>query len=359
MTRDHGPDFAEIKEAMLGRLDALVRQLAPGGKIMGAYYMPKNPTRADKKAGSFWIRVRGGGLGAWRDDATGDKGDLFKLVQYCLGHTDMKETRAWCLAWLGWSGGRAPQMTKQKRVELLKRDKARQRAEDETRRREGAEKSNKALAWWLSANVRILSTPIDLYLKSRGIELIRFSALPGAIRYLPDCEHVDSDGVVTEWPVMMTAMCDANGHVRAVHRTFLAADGLGKAPVVPVKKIWPAYSGCMIRLAKGAGNHTPEVAGRKNISAPLLVCEGIEDALTFALAEPDLRVWAAGTLGNLANIPKLDCISRLIVPRDNDPSDSQASALFDKIITTLEARFGDVRVPHSFAGKDANDLLRA
>jgi hypothetical protein len=59
--------------------------------------------------------------------------------------------------------------------------------------------------------------------------------------------------------------------------------------------------GSVIRVARGPSNLKVEDAAE----APALVgiTEGIEDALTMAIAGPEARVWAATSLSNLANVP--------------------------------------------------------
>ena len=64
-------DFATINSAALSALPALCARWMPGGKRIGREYVAKNPTRADKRAGSFKVNLQ---TGRWADFATGDKG---------------------------------------------------------------------------------------------------------------------------------------------------------------------------------------------------------------------------------------------------------------------------------------------
>lgn len=74
------PDFKKINGAALQRVDGVLERWAPGGKTRGREYVPRNPTRPDKKPGSFSINLD---TGAWSDFATKDKGgDLISLVAY-------------------------------------------------------------------------------------------------------------------------------------------------------------------------------------------------------------------------------------------------------------------------------------
>ena len=55
-------------------------KLLPGGKVIGKEYVVRNPTRADKRAGSFEICISGPKAGVWSDFAASAKGgDLVSL----------------------------------------------------------------------------------------------------------------------------------------------------------------------------------------------------------------------------------------------------------------------------------------
>lgn len=76
------PSFAEVKAASLRAIDSVLPHWLPEGKWVdaGHEYSAPNPTRSDKKAGSFKINRH---TGHWSDFATSDKGgDLIDLVAY-------------------------------------------------------------------------------------------------------------------------------------------------------------------------------------------------------------------------------------------------------------------------------------
>ena len=76
-------DFANVNTAALAALPAVFCRLLPGGKIDGHEFIALNPSRNDKRPGSFKIRLRGARAGRWSDFATGDKGgDPVSLVAY-------------------------------------------------------------------------------------------------------------------------------------------------------------------------------------------------------------------------------------------------------------------------------------
>lgn len=352
----NGPEinFGDIKAELQRRIRQLVAELAPGGKVNGAYYMPRNPRRDDRHPGSFWIRVSGQAIGAWRDEAIDLQGDVIDLVTYLAGLRDRKATRDWCMSWLGWSQG-----VDRKKLEVNRRQAILKEQQDNRQEAQSAaKKADRAFAIYLNSRELVAGDLVHRYLASRGIDLGKLPKPPGAIRFHPSLEHHDDDGVITEWPCMVAGMCNSEGRVVAIHRTYLKPDGSGKAPVDKPKKIWPAFKGCVVRLSKGARNLSPEQAAKKGVSGPLGLAEGIENGLAVAISVLDLRVWAAGSLANMANIPKLPCISRLIVCRDNDDHLSQADKGFERVIAQLKTRQFSLSVARSWIGKDTNDLLK-
>ena len=76
-------DFKHIAREALDHCPALLMDLLPGGYIQGMEYVVKNPTRADRRAGSFSINYA---LGIWYDFSLGKGGgDLISLVAYIMG----------------------------------------------------------------------------------------------------------------------------------------------------------------------------------------------------------------------------------------------------------------------------------
>ena len=63
--------FETVNRAALAVLPAVLTRLIPGGKILRHEYVALNPTRNDRRPGSFKINVR---TGRWSDFASGDRG---------------------------------------------------------------------------------------------------------------------------------------------------------------------------------------------------------------------------------------------------------------------------------------------
>ncbi len=69
--------FEVVNKAALSELPRLLRRWLPDGRIRCDEYVALNPTRADRRPGSFKINLR---TGRWADFATGDGGgDVISL----------------------------------------------------------------------------------------------------------------------------------------------------------------------------------------------------------------------------------------------------------------------------------------
>lgn len=76
-------DFNAINNAALARLPEILARWLPGGRIEGREYVVRNPTRSDRRPGSFKVNLT---TGKWADFATGDAGgDPVSLAAYLAG----------------------------------------------------------------------------------------------------------------------------------------------------------------------------------------------------------------------------------------------------------------------------------
>jgi len=72
--------FETVNRAALAVLPAVLARLLPGGKVLGWEYVVRNPTRADRRPGSFKINLR---TARWADFASDAKGgDPVSLLAY-------------------------------------------------------------------------------------------------------------------------------------------------------------------------------------------------------------------------------------------------------------------------------------
>ncbi len=95
-------NFEAINRTALAVLPSLLARWAPGGIVCGSEYVALNPTRADRRPGSFKVNIR---TGRWADFATGDKGgDPISLAAYLAG-TGQAEAARNLAVMLGMSHG--------------------------------------------------------------------------------------------------------------------------------------------------------------------------------------------------------------------------------------------------------------
>jgi hypothetical protein len=161
---------------------------------------------------------------------------------------------------------------------------------------------------------------------------------------------------------MVAAMVGSDNQFVAIHRTFLAPDGSGKAPVTPTRKFWPRFggTGAAVHLWRGETGLAAPEAAKRGLWDRLAIVEGIEDGLSVVVACPDYRVWCAGTLGNIASLRLPECCGEVVVCADNDWGKPDAQAALQRGLAAL-ARQGRrmIKLARSPVGKDMNDALRA
>jgi len=125
----------------------------------------------------------------------------------------------------------------------------------------------------------------------------------------------------------------------AVHRTFLARDGSGKAPVEPQKMMLGPCRGGAVRLG--------------NPGDVLMVGEGIETCLA-AMQATGNPAWAALSTSGLRALNLPDDVREVIVLADgDDPGESAA-----RVCASRWKREGRrVRIARPPRGLDFNDML--
>lgn len=190
-----------------------------------------------------------------------------------------------------------------------------------------------ALAIW-RASQDIAGSLGETYLRARGLAL---SPLP-SLRFHPGLKHA-SGGV---WPAMVALVGHGEtGEALAVHRTFLARDGQGKAPVDPPKMMLGPCRGGVVRLGE-PGDF-------------LMVGEGIETCLA-AMQATGKPAWAALSTSGLRSLDLPRAIAKVIVLADGDEP-GEAAAQHCARRWQREGR--SVRIARPPSGLDFNDLLNA
>lgn len=84
-------DFAAVNRAALAALPSILNRWLPDGRKCGDEWVARNPTRHDRRAGSFQVNVR---TGRWADFATAYAGgDPISLAAYLFGLTQAEAAR--------------------------------------------------------------------------------------------------------------------------------------------------------------------------------------------------------------------------------------------------------------------------
>ena len=124
----------------------------------------------------------------------------------------------------------------------------------------------------------LAGTAGETYLAGRGLQV---PDTPDLL-FHPDLTYWDTR---TGYPALIAIVRNAAGEQIAIHRTYLAPDGSGKADVPKPRMMLGSVAGGAVRLGD-VGEHG--VVG---------LAEGIETALSVMQACPALPVWAALVLG--------------------------------------------------------------
>ena len=92
LVRHGGPiDFRAIAAAAVPHLPALAKRWLSDGRREGHEWVARNPTRADRRPGSFKVNLR---TGRWADFATGEKGrDAISLAAHLHGFSQLEAAR--------------------------------------------------------------------------------------------------------------------------------------------------------------------------------------------------------------------------------------------------------------------------
>lgn len=179
-------------------------------------------------------------------------------------------------------------------------------------------------------------TLADTYLTGRALPGLAASP---ALRFRRDTPHPEGGGL----PAMVALVAGQDGRTVAVHRTFLASDGSGKARVTPDRaSLGPVWGGA-IRLAEP-------------VDGAIVIGEGIETAASAGRLI-GLPAWAAISAGNLGRglILPPD-IRSVIIAVDPDPPGKAAA---HEAAERWRKAGLLVQLAHPTGNGDFNDVLRA
>jgi putative DNA primase/helicase len=194
-----------------------------------------------------------------------------------------------------------------------------------------ARRSEAALAIWQSAQPA-QGTPLETYLATRGIDL----PPPDVLRFHAGLKH-HSGGI---WPMMVALVTNgADGMPVAIHRTYLARDGDGKAPIDPQKMMLGPCRGGAVRLAEPGD--------------VLMIGEGVETCLA-AMQASGHPAWAALSTSGLRSLDLPTNVRDVIVLADGDEA---GDAAVHDCGSRWKRQGRRVRVARPPQGMDFNDML--
>lgn len=198
---------------------------------------------------------------------------------------------------------------------------------------EVAKRAKQAEMLWRET-LPLSGTLAERYLRKRGITCV----LPDTLRFHPAAWHGPS---AKRFPAMVARVDGSESF--AVHRTFLAPDGTGKAVVDPTKMMLGKTAGGAVRLAGGEG--------------PLVIAEGIETALSLAsgLLDGPATVWAALSTSGMAGLHLPSSANRLVVATDGDRAGRSAGNTLAHRAAALGWQVSLLPAPE---GCDWNDALQ-
>ncbi len=177
-------------------------------------------------------------------------------------------------------------------------------------------------------------TKVEIYLGTREL------SLPPApvLRWLPYCWNRETG---REMPAMLARVDGPDGEFAALHRTWLLADGRGKAALREQKKSWGPIRGGAVRLAPAA--------------PALAIAEGIENALT-AIAG-GYAAWSAVAAGGFQSVVLPPIVETVLVVADHDANGTgERAARKDADRWRAEGRRVRLWLARR-AGDDLNDIL--
>lgn len=206
--------------------------------------------------------------------------------------------------------------------------------------------SQYALKLWQEARRPELSL-VDIYLRHRVPILNQDIFTEDMLRFHPACPYKhQTSGQTFRLPTMLAVMRDVtNGEPKAIHRTALQADGLGKAEMPDggnPKRMLGAAKGCAVMLC------TP--------TNELAICEGIETGLSLH-ALGITNIWCVGSAGAVRCFPVLDHITNLTIYADNDTNNAGAQAAHACMTRWRDAGKSVRAVQPRTIGMDWNNVL--
>lgn len=351
----HALDVREIEQMLRGRAEELAWELLPNARRDGHFLCVGSIS--GEAGNSLKFNISGANRGMWTDfsapGAGGTKyqgGDCLHLIRLVLFAGEMVAAIKWARSWLGIDHLDPGRLAT---ARLDARAAAEKSAVEDKQLRET--KRRRAVSLWMGSKP-IAGTPAEAYLRGRGIDLSVLGKWPGSLRFHAEVWNREQSLKI---PAMVSAMFTPDGAHVATHRTYLQycqRRGWTKLDSPNAKMVLGACGGSFIPLRKG-------VSGKSMSDMPegeaVHITEGIEDALTVAMAKPDCRIVAGYSLPNIGGIVFPPSTGSLVLLCDRDASGSTAVDALERVIAKQQARGVQVRFVMPPAGvKDFNEWLQ-
>ena len=311
----------DLARRLADRAEAVCRHYLSAGHREGRYWLIGDVRNTPGR--SMFVRLKGGeagkgAAGKWTDAATGEHGDLLDVIRESCGLVDFKDIAAEARTFLSLPH---PELERPQR-----RTSAAPAGSPEAARR------------LFAMSQPISGTLVETYLRKRGITTLHGT---GSLRFHPRCYYRPDEYSPTEaWPAMIASVTDLGGALTGTHRTWLAPDGSGKAPIDTPRRAMGHLLGHAVRFGVA---HDVLAAG-----------EGIETMLSLRCALPSMPMVAALSAAHLAAILFPAKVGRLYIVRDDDPAGDGAR---DSLIERAHAA-GIEAIVLSPALGDFNEDLR-
>ena len=327
-------DASELALRLARNAEAVCRYYLSNGRRQGRYWTVGDVRNTPGR--SMFVRLSGpesgpGAAGHWTDTASSEHGDLLDVIRDSCGFIDFRDV-----------------VDEARRFLSLPRAEPRRTPMFD--RSSVAIGSSKAARRLFAMSQPIQRTLVETYLCNRGIKAIHDA---DALRFHPRCYYRPDDSSPTEtWPAMVAAVTDLSGTITGVHRTWLAPNGVGKAPIDTPRRAMGGLFGHAVRF--GVANDV------------LVVGEGIETMLSVRCALPAMPMAAALSANHLAVLLLPPTLRRLYIARDADVAGDMAfAALAERAeadgveVLALSPRTGDFNEDLQAFGPHAlQDALR-
>lgn len=279
---------SDLARRMARQAEAVCHHYLSNGRREGRYWLVGDVRNTPGR--SMFVRLKGpesgkGAAGKWTDAATGEHGDLLDVIRETRGLVDFKDVADEARTFLSL---RHPEPEPQRRL----------------RQSPAPTGSQEAARRLFAISQPIPGTVVETYLRNRSITALHGT---GSLRFHPRCYYRPDEHSPTEsWPAMIASVTDLAGRITGAHRTWLAPDGSGKAPVDTPRRAMGDLLGHAVRFGIA---HDVMAAG-----------EGIETILSLRMAAPRMPMAAALSAAHLAAILFPATLRRLYIARDDDPA---------------------------------------